>query len=113
MLQPAKRLPLYASFLTIGAFITLFVLLASPSDPENAILLGYSLERILLALAILIPGIALLFLTLNLFRQPVDGLNRAQQSWKCYLSLCAICFHPLLGADFYAALPPWRTGRIC
>lgn len=69
-LAPQKRLPIYGLFLALGAFITFFTLMASPSDPKNAVILGYSLERILLSAAILAPGIALLFITLNLFRKP-------------------------------------------
>ncbi len=74
-MQPSKRLPAYLLFLTIGAFIALFVLLASPSDPKNAVFLGYSLERILLGLGILLPGIALLYLTLSLSRRPEHSLR--------------------------------------
>ena len=74
-LQPQKRLPAYGIFLSLGAFITFFILMASPSDPENAIFLGYSLERILLGAGILVPGIALLFVTWNLFRKPEHSLR--------------------------------------
>lgn len=75
MMQPSKRLPAYSLFLTLGAFTTLFILLASPSDPKNAVLLGYSLERILLGLGIFLPGIALLYLSLSLSRRPEPSLR--------------------------------------
>lgn len=74
-MQPSKRLPAYLLFLSLGAFITLFILLASPSDPKNAVFLGYSLERILLGLGIFLPGIALLYLTLSLSRRPEHSLR--------------------------------------
>ena len=75
MIQPAKRLPAFGLFLTSGAFIAFLILIASPSDPKNAVFLGYSLERIILGLGILLPGIALLYLTLRLFRQPEHSLR--------------------------------------
>lgn len=75
MLQPSKRLPAFGLFAALGAFVSFFILLASPSDPKNAVLLGYSLERIFLGAGILIPGIALLYLTLRLFRQPALSLR--------------------------------------
>jgi hypothetical protein len=75
MIQPAKRLPAFGLFLTFGAFITFLILIASPSDPKNAVFLGYSLERIILGLGILLPGIALLHLTLRLFRHPENSLR--------------------------------------
>lgn len=65
-----KRLPAYGMFLTVGAFIVLFILLASPSDSKNAALFGYSFERIVLGAVILLSGLALLFLTLSIFHRP-------------------------------------------
>lgn len=74
-IQPQKRLPVYGVFLSLGTFIVFLILMSSPSDPNNAIFLGYSLERILLASAILIPTFALLFVTWNLFRNPEHSLR--------------------------------------
>lgn len=77
MIFTHKQLPAYGLFLTLGAFITFAILMASPSDPKNAVLLGYSLERIILGTGVLASGIALLFWTFNLFRRP----ERSQHLW--------------------------------
>lgn len=79
---PQRRLPAFGLFLVLGAFVTLTVLLASPSDPKNAVFLGYSLERILLGAAILLPGLALLYLTVRLFRRPELSLRLWVDSTK-------------------------------
>jgi hypothetical protein len=69
MLQPSRKLPAFSLLLAFGAFVALIILLSSPSDSENAVFLGYSFERILLGTGVLIPGIALLFFALRLYRQ--------------------------------------------
>lgn len=74
-LQPQKRLPAYGVFISLGTFITFIVLMYSPSDPKNAVFLGYSLERILLGAGLLIPSFALLLGTWNLFRKPEHSLR--------------------------------------
>lgn len=60
----------YVFFLILGAWGTCALILASPSDPKNAILFGYSLERILLASGLILLTLPLLYLTLKLIRQP-------------------------------------------
>ncbi|HRQ23708.1 MAG TPA: hypothetical protein PLF42_09815, partial [Anaerolineales bacterium] len=75
MHNPASRLPAFAAFLTLGAAVTLLLNLASPSDPKNAVFLGYSLERILLGGGLLALTFALLFLTWRLVRQPELSLR--------------------------------------
>lgn len=103
MLHPQKRLPAYGLFLSLGAFITLVVMLASPSDPKNAVFLGYSLERILLAAGILIPGAALLYLTLRLFRQP-------EHSQRLWLDVSARGW--ISDSIFFLSLAAFFTGWI-
>ena len=71
------RLPIYGGFLTLGTLLTLFISLNSPSDPKNAVLLGYSLERILLGAGLFMFAAALLALTVKLFQQP----ERSQRLW--------------------------------
>jgi hypothetical protein len=73
--QPSMRLPAFAAFLTLGAAITLLINLTSPSDPKNAVFLGYSLERILLGGGLLALTLALLFLTWKLVHQPELSLR--------------------------------------
>lgn len=75
-----KRLPAYGLFVSLGALVTFVSLMASPSDPKNAVFLGYSLERILLGVAVLVPGIAVLFLTLRFFRNP----ENSQRLWETF-----------------------------
>ena len=115
MIQPAKRLPAFGLFLTSGAFITFAILIASPSDPKNAVFLGYSLERIILGLGILLPGFALLYLTLRLFRQP----DHSQRLWAAFTQPGRIgdtVFFISLAA-FFAGwiilfMPPYRLGEL-
>ena len=103
MIPPAKRLPAFGLFLTSGAFITFLVLIASPSDPRNAVLLGYSLERIILGLGIFLPALALLYLTLRLFRQPEHSLRL----WAGFTQRGRIG-----DAIFFASLAALLTGWI-
>lgn len=77
-LSPHKRFPAYGIFLVLGALATFIGLMASPSDPKNAVFLGYSMERILLGGAVLVAGIALLALTLSLLRSP----EHSQRLWE-------------------------------
>lgn len=73
-----KRMPAYAGFLSVGIFVVLAVLLASPSDSKNAFLFGYSLEILLINAVLLMAGSALLFLTWNLNRNP----ERSRRLWE-------------------------------
>ena len=115
LLPLQKRLPAYSLFLTLGAFVTLAVMLSSPSDPKNAFFLGYSLERILLSLGVFISGIALLFLTLILFRAP----ERSQRLWGMFtlrgrtgdISFVFAVF-VLLAGWVLTFLPSYRLGRF-
>ena len=71
------RLPIYGGFLTLGTLLTLFISLNSPSDPKNAVLLGYSLVMILLGVGLFMFATLLLALTMKLVRQP----ERSQRLW--------------------------------
>lgn len=115
MLHPSKRLPAFGLFLAFGAFFALFALLASPSDPKNAVFLGYSLERILLGAAVLLPLLALLYLTQRLFRRP----EHSQRLWADFTQRGRIGDSILLLslAAFFAGwillfMPPYRLGGL-
>lgn len=71
----SRRLPAFTAFLALGSLAALFISFGSPSDPENSIFFGYSLERILLGGGILLPALALLALTWNLMRRPESSLR--------------------------------------
>ncbi len=115
MLPPEKRLPACLLFLTLGAFIALFILLSSPSDPKNAVFLGYSLERILLGIGILLPGLALLYLTFSLSRRPdlslrlwADLAKRGRPGDAIFsLSLAAF-----IAGSILLLTPPYRLGGL-
>lgn len=79
-LDPTRRIPVFSLFLTIGAWITFFATLGSPSDPKNAFLFGYSFERILLGGGVLALGVTLLILTIKLFR----NLELSQRLWALF-----------------------------
>lgn len=68
--QPHVLPILYAAFLSLGALVTLFSVLQSKSESQNAFLLGYSLEMILLGSAILFLLLLFLALTWQLIRHP-------------------------------------------
>lgn len=111
-LQPQKRLPVYGVFLSLGTFIVFLILMSSPSDPNNAIFLGYSLERILLASAILIPTFALLFVTWNLFRNPEHSLRlwafvKERSTFAISLSFVVFILNWLL-----LFMPSYRLGSL-
>lgn len=115
MIPFEKRLPTYTLFLTLGALITFIVLMASPSDPQNAVIFGYSLERIVLGLGVLIPGAALLTWTLNLFRQPEYSIY----TWMIFTkrgivgdAFLLFSFAVLLSSWIIKFLPPYRLGML-
>jgi len=68
----------YAAFLSLGALITLLSILQSKSESQNAFLLGYSLEMILLGSAILALLLLFLALTWQLIRHP----EWTRRSWE-------------------------------
>lgn len=111
----SRRMPAFSLFVTLGAFVALFATLGSPSDPKNAFLFGYSLERIILGGGLLMLGIALLFLTWKLFHNP----QRSQHLWDFFtqpqgpgnaalfisLAIFLICWIILF-------MPPYRLGVL-
>lgn len=77
--KPALRLPAYSLFSALGALVVLYIILASPSEPRNAIFLGYSATRLTLIVGMLLLIFALLFLTWKLVQQPEDSLRLWQR----------------------------------
>jgi len=115
MIPPQKRLPAYGLFLTLGALITFIVLMASPSDPKNAALFGYSFERIILGAGVLILGIALLFWTFSLFRNP----ERSRHLWAVFTkrgkpgdAFFFLALTVLLSGWVLIFLPSYRLGGL-
>ena len=114
-IKPALRMPALGVFLTLGALITFFITLGSPSDPKNSFLFGYSLERIILGAGLLFLGIASLFLTWKLVRDP----ERSQRIWERFtqpggfgnISLL-LAFVLLLSCWIILFLPSYRLGRL-
>lgn len=114
-IEPSQRMPAFSLFVTIGAFVALFTTLGSPSDPKNAFLFGYSLERIILGGGLLVLGIALLLLTWKLLYNP----QRSQHLWDFFtqpqgpgnialfssLAIFLICWITLF-------MPPYRLGVL-
>ncbi|MHB8776862.1 MAG: hypothetical protein ACYC6R_03745 [Anaerolineales bacterium] len=68
--QPHILPPLYAFFMASGTLLTLLSVMGSKSDPRNALILGYSLERILVAAGLILLVFAFLVLTWKLLRSP-------------------------------------------
>ncbi|MCL4274921.1 MAG: hypothetical protein KJZ77_13700 [Anaerolineales bacterium] len=71
------RSPIFTSFLTLGWLVVFFSVMSAPSDPKNAVFLGYSLERIVLGAGFLLLFLSLLVLTLHLLRRP----EHSQRFW--------------------------------
>ncbi len=114
-IKPALRMPALGAFFTLGALTTFFITLGSPSDPKNSFLLGYSLERIILGGGLLFLGIAALFLTWKLVRDP----ERSQRIWEKFTQpggignvslLLSIAL--LLSCWIILFLPSYRLGRL-
>ncbi|NOH04639.1 MAG: hypothetical protein HND47_23060 [Chloroflexi bacterium] len=110
-IDPSRRLSAFGLFLAIGLFATLFAVLASPSDPKNSVLFGFSLERMILAGGIFTLGIALLFLTWKLARDP----ERSQRFWLVFTQHNASLF--IFVAVFLLCwialfMPPYRLGGL-
>lgn len=115
MISSRKRLPAYVLFGALGAFITFVVLMSSPSDPKNAVILGYSLERIFLGLGVLGPGIALLLLTFNLLHNP----KRSERLWTVFTkrgtvgdTILFLALAIFLAGWILVFLPPYRLGGL-
>ncbi len=113
--DPSRRLPAFTSFLALGTLVVLFVNLNSPSDPENSILFGFSLERILLGSGLLALTLALLFLTWKLVRTPKTSAQLwarfTQRGWVSDLTfLLLISFFSVAGITL--AMPPYRLGGL-
>lgn len=111
----SRRLPAFTSFLVMGTLFVLFVNLRSPSDPENSILFGYSLERILLSSGLLILTLTLLFLTWKLIRTPKTSAQLwakfTQRGWVGDLTFLLFIFLFSV-AGITLAMPPYRLGGL-
>ncbi|MCZ2126222.1 MAG: glycosyltransferase family 39 protein [Anaerolineales bacterium] len=64
-----RNLITYVGLSALGAFLAFWKIIASPSESKNAILFGYSPERIFLGAGMFILALALLFWTSNLMRR--------------------------------------------
>ncbi|HCK65119.1 MAG TPA: hypothetical protein DHW49_02535 [Anaerolineae bacterium] len=106
-----KKLLLYFLFIAITAWATCLAILASPSDPKNALLFGYSLERLILAGGIILFSIPLLFLTWKLSKQP----EKTQSLWLSFTSnknLYFVVFFSFLFLFLFLLYPSYRLGRF-
>lgn len=110
-----KKILFYGLFLSAGAFIAFFFSMSSPSDPKNAFIFGYSLERILVGVGLLSVGITLLSLTLMLVRNPEKShslwnfvFQRRDTSYKTFI------FSLILFLTIWIVflLPPYRLGAL-
>ena len=114
-LNPTRRLPAFTSFLVLGTLVVLLLNLGSPSDPENSILFGFSLERLLLGGGLLTLTLALLFLTWKLFRTPRTSAQLwtrlTQRGWVGDLTFLFFIFlFSVLG--IILASPPYLLGGL-
>ncbi len=110
-----NKLIAYLLFLTSGAWLTIFFLLSSPSDVENATILGYSIKVILISSLIFLFSLAPLYLALKLFHQP----QQCQTLWlsifhnkripNLSLILSLIIF---IGSWSILFTPPYRTANF-
>lgn len=111
----ARRLPAFTLLLALGALAALWVSLSSPSDPKNAILFGFSLERILLGGGILALALALLFLTFYLSRRPETSTRLWQTLTQRRMPGDAVFFTLLmlfLACWVILFLPSYRLGAM-
>ena len=114
-LNLTRRLPAFTSFLTLGTLVVLFLNLRMPSDPENSVLFGFSLERILFNGGLLVLTLTLLFLTRKLICTPQTSaqlwVRFTQRGWVGDLTfLLAILFFSVAGITL--AMPPYRLGGL-
>ncbi len=77
MIENPKKILVFGLFLSISALITFFVLMSFPSDPKNAVFVGYSFERIILGGGVLAFSVVLLFVAFGLRRDT----ERSQRIW--------------------------------
>lgn len=114
-LNPTRRLPAFTSFLVLGTLVVLLVNLRSPSDPENSILFGFSLERLLLGSGLLTLTLALLFLTWKLIRTPKTSAQLwarfTQRGWVGDLTFLLFIFIFSVGG-IILTMPPYHLGRL-
>lgn len=68
--QPRVFLPLFSAAAALGVIPSLLNVLGTRSQTREAFLLGYSLERILLAAGLLLIAASLLLLTVSLVKRP-------------------------------------------
>ena len=76
--EPHHLPVVYVAFLALGALISLFSILRSPSESGNALFLGYSLEKTLLGAGLILLLLLFITLILKLSRQP----EWSRQLWE-------------------------------
>lgn len=94
MNQPRAFLPLFSAAAALGVIPSLLKVFESQSQTREAFLLGYSLERILLAAGLLLIAASLLFLTVSLVKRP----QACDRIWESAVR------HPAGGLTLWAAL---------
>lgn len=110
-----KKALAYGLFLLVDTLIAFAFLMASPSDPKNAIFLGYSPERIVIGSAILIMEIIFFVLTLRMTRTPELAqkfwfivFQKNNTSYKIFgLNIAIFAINWIL-----LFLPPYRLGIV-
>ncbi len=115
MISISKRFPAYVFFLSLGTFITFAILLASPSDPKNAVFLGYSIERTLLGVSVLLIGFSLLFTSVYLLRRRELSMNLwadITQPGRAGDFVLVIFLLMFLSGSAALLMPSYRLGRF-
>lgn len=107
-----RNVLIYLSASAFGALIAFWNIIASPSESKNAILFGYSIERILLSGATLALTLALLLLTLKLIRNP-ESLSAL---WRFISQRRGLTLTVVLGIFFATWIslfaPYYRLGKL-
>ena len=110
-----KKIFSYGLFISIGAIVACLFSMGSPSDPENAFIFGYSLERILIGTLLLSIGIIIFLFTLTLARNSdrssyVWGLifQRKDTSYTVFIFALAL----FLVIWIFLFLPSYRIGIL-
>ncbi|MEJ2351580.1 MAG: glycosyltransferase family 39 protein [Anaerolineales bacterium] len=80
------KLQSFAFAISIESLLALTLLLLVPSDPKNALLLGYSLPRLILALAIVMVGTSSFWVAIRLRNSSYSGSKFVSLAQKAYAS---------------------------
>lgn len=102
----------------LAAAWALWVLLRTPSEAASAVLLGYSLERLVLAVAVLLPGLVFAALTIITWRQSsrlegwIARLQARLQSTALFWALFVTAILLALACWVLIFLPDLRAADI-